>query len=169
MSLHDEVKTLTGVRRKFILLRIAHLDPEAARKLVGVKKGTYNNWCKEEAFVTIHRKINDFGQEYKQEAVKLLRRDNQLEAVLLETEIIQHIKEEIKTGNYDLIRTNLARVVYDKLISDLDFQPKKLSLTWYERLNQMGTQQPGEIEEAPYRLAEGDNGEVSEAISQQQD
>jgi len=169
MSLYDDIKSLTGIRRKYILLRIAHVDPEAARKLVGIKKGTFNNWSKEEVFVNIHRQIDDFGQEYKQEAIKLLRRDNQLEAVLLEADIISRIKAEIESGNYDLLRTNLAKVVYDKLISDLDFQPKALSLTWQERIGQLGTQQPEEIEGVPYHLTEGESEAIPEEVSQQQD
>lgn len=156
MSLREDIQSLTGIRRRFILLRIAHLDPESARKIVGIKKGTYNNWCNDETFVSVHSKIRDYSQEYRQEAVQLLRRDNQLDAVLLEAKVIAKIREEIDSGKYDLIRTNLARVVYDKLISDLDFQPKELSLTWQQRINQMYSQPPEQVGTVP-QLIEGSN------------
>jgi len=47
------------------------------------------------------------------------------------------MKKEIDSGEYELIRTNLAREVYSKLISDLDYQPAALSLTWEQRIQQL--------------------------------
>ena len=124
-----------------MLLRIADTDVESARKLCGIPKGTYNFWLQDEAFVELHKRIADWSAEYKQEAIQLLRRTNQLQAVLLEEQIIVKMKGEIESGNYNLIRTNLARTVYEKLISDLDYIPQNLSLSWEERFAQIVTNQ----------------------------
>lgn len=117
-----------------MLLRVIDVGTEEARRLCGITRGTYNTWLHNDTFVELYRKRADLAVEYKQEALRLLRRDNQLEAVLLEETIISKMKEEIKSGEYDLIRTNLAREVYSKLINDLDYQPQVANLTWEQRI-----------------------------------
>lgn len=135
--LKEEIRTVIGNRRKFILLRIADIDPETARRLCNIKKGTYNSWLQDSKFVAIYRRRDEFSAQYKQEAIQLLRRDNQLSAVLLEGKIIAQMKEELESGDYLLLRTNLAREVYSKLIADLDYQPQVQNLTWEQRVQQL--------------------------------
>lgn len=149
MDLSEELKALGGRKKRFILLRIIGVETEAARQLCGVTKGTYNTWLQNETFKELYRRRADLAVEFRQEALRLMRRDNQLQAVLLEEKIVQQMKDEIASGKYNLIRTNLAREVYSKLISDLDYQPKSLSLTWEQRIQQeLGRgQQPPQIEE----------------------
>jgi len=137
MSLRDEVKTLSGRKRRFFLLRVADMDADTARNLVGVTKGTYNTWLTKQDFVEIYRRRDELSAEYKQEAIQLLRRDNQLEAVLLEGKIIQKMKAELETGEYSLIRSHIAREVYAKLISGLDATPQTQVLSWEQRIQQI--------------------------------
>lgn len=159
MTLREEIKSLSGNKRRFLLLRVADMDTNTARVLVGIKKNTYNSWMQNSEFVALYRRRAEFNAEYKQEAIQLLRRDNQLEAVLLEGKVIAKIKEELDTGVYSLIRSHLAREVYSKLISDLDFQPQSLSLTWEQRLQQQIYGQ------APRQITEGEviEGEYAES------
>jgi len=137
MSLREEIKSLSGNKRRFFLLRIADMDTKAALKLCGVVRGTYNTWCQNQSFVEIYRKRQEFSEEYKQEAVRLLRRDNQLEAVLLEGKIVAKMKEELESGDYSLIRSHLAREVYSKLMTDLDAQPAIGVVSWEQKLLQI--------------------------------
>lgn len=169
--LKEEIKAIIGNRRRFLLLRIADIDTETSRKLCGIKKGTYNSWCQDSRFVELYRRRDEFSVNYKQEAIQLLRRDNQLAAVLLESRIIAKMKEELESGAYlepgvnSLLRTNLAKEVYSKLINDLDYQPPNLSLTWEQRVQQLveGQENP-QIEESG-----AINGEiVSETIGESQ-
>jgi hypothetical protein len=137
MSLRDEIKTLNGNKRKFFLMRIADLDTKTAREVVGVTTVTYNSWLRNQDFVDLYRRRDEFTAEYKQEAIQLLRRDNQLAAVLLEGKIIGKIKEELDTGDYNLIRTHLAKEVYSKLITDLDVTPQVQLISWQQRVSAM--------------------------------
>ena len=139
MSLHEEIRDIVGKKRRFLLFRIADIDADTARKICKVPKGTYNTWTSNPhcRFVELYRRRDEFSGLYKQEAIQILRRDNQLAAVMLEEKIIQKMKDEVESGNYNLIRTNLARDVYTKLIGDLDYQPDIKSLTWEQRLQQL--------------------------------
>ena len=165
MTLREELKAVSGNKRHFILLRIADMDTAAARKLVGVTQGTYNSWLHNPEFAALYHRRAEFCGEYKLEAIQLLRRDNQLTAVLLESKLIRKMKEEVEKGEYELIRTNLAREVYSKLISDLDYQPQVANLSWEQKLQQifMGQTNP--------QLGEGEviNAEViTETASEQE-
>lgn len=135
--LKDELKKVTGRKRRFLLLRIIEVGPEAARQLCGITKGTYNSWMHDKEFVSLYRRRAEFSAEYRKEALQLMRRDNQLQAVLLEEKIINKMKEEIESGEYELIRTNLAKEVYAKLMGDLDYQPKNVALTWEKKVAQL--------------------------------
>lgn len=164
--LKDELKTVSGRKRRFILLRIIDVETEAARQLCGITKGTYNTWLQNSAFVELYRRRAELAAEYKQEALQLMRRDNQLQAVLLEEKIIRKMREEIELGVYELIRTNLAREVYSRLLSDLDVQPQVQSLTWEQRIGQLFMHQEpprveggevvnGEVINPPNQITEG--------------
>ena len=134
MTLREEVKGLSGNKRRFLLLRIADMDTKAALKLVGVVRGTYNVWVRNEEFVALYRRRDEFAADNKQEAIRLLRRDNQLDAVLLEGKVVAKMKEELDTGEYSLIRTQLAREVYSKLISELDVITPVPIMSWQQKI-----------------------------------
>ena len=188
LVLKDELKHITSSRRKFLLLRICDVDPESAKKMCQVKQSTYNTWLHDEVFVQAQRRISEFSAECKDEAIRLLRKLNQVTAVLLEEQIILKIREEIDTGEYRLIKTNLAKDVYTKLIGDLDTPvslPADKQPTWEQRLAiivngqrqqpelQQGNIQPGNIIEG--QLVEplednntGGNNELTETVSSQE-
>ena len=164
MTLREELRPLTGNKRKFQLLRIVDMDVNTALTLCGVKRGTYNTWLQNDVFVSLYRRRDSFSGEHKQEAIQLLRRDNQLAAVLLESKILAKMKDEIASGELSLVKTNLAREVYSKLMSELDIQPKVQNLTWQQRIDQLnvGTNTP--------QIAEGEvvNGDFIEATNIQE-
>lgn len=147
--LKDEISSLVGRKRRFYLFRIADMDTETARKLSGITLGTYNRWLRDESFVALYRRRDELSSLYKREAIHLLRRDNQLAAVLLEEQILTKMKEELESGDYNLLRTNLAREVYSKLISDLDVNPQIQSLTWEQRIGQLVRIENKEYPNAP--------------------
>lgn len=137
MALRDEIKAITGNKRKFLLLRIVDIDVQPARALCGITQGTYNGWFQDSDFAALYRRRDEFSGECKQEAIQLLRRDNQLAAVLLESKLINKMKDEIDSGQYELIRTNLAKEVYSKLITDLDVVPVIQVKSWQQRISQL--------------------------------
>lgn len=136
MSLQDEIKDLSGAQRRFFLMRVADLSPEAARQMCGVNQGTYNTWLSRSTnrFAALYQRRDEFNQLYKQEAIQLLRKDNQLAAVLLEQQILSKLQEEINAGIYDLVRTNIARDVYSKLIDGIDLPNAPKKLTWEQKI-----------------------------------
>jgi len=138
MSLKEELKGFIGRKRRFLLLRISDVDIGTAMKLCKVPKPTYKAWLKEETFVTVYHRRDEFATEYKQEAIQLLRRHTQLQAALLEEKIIAKLQEEIESGDYVLTKTLLARDVYTRLMGDLDRQPiATTTLTWEQRFQQL--------------------------------
>ena len=165
MTLSDELKAISGRKRRFLLLRIIDVGTEAARQLCGVTEGTYNTWLHNASFSEIYRRRGELAAEFKQEALRLMRRDNQLQAVLLEEKIIKTMKDEIDSGEYNFIRTNLAREVYSKLINDLDYQPQVQNLTWQQRVQQLivNPEQLPQIEEG--EITDGEV--ISETVSEQ--
>ena len=146
LSLSEELKVVSGRKRRFILLRIIDVGTEAARQLCGITQGTYNSWLHDAAFTALYRRRAELAVDFRVEALRMMRRDNQLQAVLLEEKIINKMKDEIESGNYDLIRSNLAREVYSKLIADLDYQPQSLSLSWEQKIQQLTGQPTLQIE-----------------------
>lgn len=159
-ALQDRIKSLTGNKRTFLLMRIAGLDVDFSKKLTSVTRGTYNSWFKNEEFALLYHKLPILIQDYRIDAVQLLRKDNQLEAVLLEGKIISKIKEEIEAGDYKLTRTHLAREVYSKLMTDLDIIPE-VKFTWQQRFQ-------GFFQRPPEQIGEGVvDAEFSEVGSEQ--
>jgi hypothetical protein len=136
-NLLELIKELAPNQKEYIIRRIAGLNPKACRELVGIQQGTYNTWFHNETFAVIHRQLPDLVHNHRSEAIQILRRNNQLEAVLLEGQIVQKMKEEVSNGELNLCRTNLAREVYSKLISDLDAVPAIQNLTWQQRVRQI--------------------------------
>lgn len=133
MSLKDEIRPLSGNKRRYILLRISGLDPESSVRFTGIAKSTRNTWLRHPDFVELHRRIGEFSSEYRQEAIQLLRRDTQREAALLESKIIAELMREVDNKEYSLLRTRLGSEVYNKVMSDLDAVPQIQSLTWEDR------------------------------------
>ncbi len=166
MDLREVLRPVSGNKRKFLLLRIADISTEQARQIVGITKGTFNTWCQDQNFVSIQRRRDELSAECKQQSIQILRRDNQLEAVFLEGKIIQKLKEEIESGDYNLMRTHLAREVYSKLITDLDQTPVSKVETWEERWNRMAAEARQTQTAIPGVVVDGQFTEVSQPTEQ---
>ena len=147
MSLKEEVDSLPGAKRKYILYRVSGFDKHAAIQLTKIKEGTYNSWLNVTEFVAVHQRLPELSKEYRYEAIRLLRRDNQQAAVILEEKIMEKMIIEIETGKHSLIRSRLGQDVYNKLMSDVDAAPQSVSLTWEQRLAQLnfGTAAPDNL------------------------
>lgn len=159
MTLKEEIKPIIGNRRKFLLLRIADVAVSTARDICGIRKGTYNSWLQDPVFVALYRRRDELSAEYKQEAIQLLRRGSQLAATLLEEQIVTRLQEEVASGEYVLLKTNLAREVYSKLINDLDTTPVSKTLTWEEKLK-------GILPQAPKQITDGSGEFIPEVTPQ---
>lgn len=171
MSLKDEIAILPPKQRRFILFRIADVEAEASRLLTGIKKSTYNDWCSQERFITLYRRRDEFAASFKEEAIKLLRRDNQLAAVLMEEKIIAKMRAEIDSGEYNLIRTNLAKEVYTRLISELDVPEPTTIMSWEQRVQNLFTgapPMPAVTGTPPVLLSEVTNAQYAETISSEE-
>ena len=170
-NLVETIKDLSEHQKQYIVRRVAGLDTSPTRDLIGIARGTYNTWFHNEAFVAVHRQLQDLASKYKLEAIQILRRENQLEAVILEGKMIARMKEEIDTGEYAFVRTNLAREVYSKLISDLDKAPAGIKVfSWQQRVHQLlpEREQGGEVIDAEFEAvdsieAEHSQGELAQA------
>ncbi len=135
--LKDELATLKSKRQKdFLVMRIAGMDKRTSLVLLQIPEGTLKRWSNHPEFKRIYSQIIQYNNDYKEEAIRLLRKDNQLAAVLLEREIIQKLRKEIEEEKYSLVRTHLGREVYSRLISELDHQPTTQVLTWEQRIYQ---------------------------------
>lgn len=166
-SLKEILRGLSDNKRNYILMRVAGMKPETAREFTGIQRGTYNTWFGDTVFVQVHQQIPNLIDDHRQEAIQMLRRDNQLQAVLLEGEIIVKMRQELITGDYNLLKSNLAKEVYSKLITDLDAVPKNLALTWEQRIlglfgspEEQGETIDGELEEASSEQTEHPEGNI---------
>lgn len=146
-TLQEIVKSITGNKRQFILMRVAGMDADIVMNLIGVTRGTYNSWFKNEDFALVYHELPTLVRDHRQEAVQMLRKDNQLEAVLLEGRIIAQLKLELESGDYSLAKTNLAREVYSKLMTDLDVIPKVQVASWQQRIENLQQFFPGAHEQ----------------------
>jgi hypothetical protein len=160
-SLKDILRGLNTLQKRFILLRITGLDPDTARKMSNIKLSRYNSWTNQPRFHLVYIRMEELIANKRDEAVNLLRRENQLSAIMLEEKIIKKLQEEVESGEYVLAKTNLGREVYTKLVNDLDFQPRTVGLTWEQRIIELSKSDPkleepkGDIVDGEFVEAEG--------------
>lgn len=165
-NLLELIRDLSEHQKQYLIRRIAGINAQVSRELTGITKGTYNTWFHNEKFATLHRQLSDLEYEHKNEAIQILRRNNQLEAVLLESKIIAKMKEEIESGELNLCRTNLAREVYSKLISDLDAVPQVKVMSWQQRVQQIFQRAPeqGEIIDGKFEAVSEQENQYQESL-----
>ena len=163
MELKEELKVVTGRKKRFLLFRIIDVELKESLKLCGLTQGTYNSWLHNEEFAALYRKRAELAVDFKAEALQMLRRDNQLQAVLLEEKIIGKMTDEINSGEYRLLKTQLGREVYSKLIADLDATPKTVNQTWEQRIEQLNVNN-----QPPERIPEstGESGVINGVVIQ---
>jgi len=141
MSLEEEIHPLVGQQRRFMLFRIANVDADKARTLCDVTRGVYNHWFDEPVFVTINRKRDELSKTYKKEALSMLRKDNQITAILLEEALLNEMKAELDTRDYNLIKTPLAREVYVKAMESITPEAQSQA-GWPARIQQLFVNTP---------------------------
>ena len=134
MNLDERLSRLKDKKKKFVILRVAGFKLEDALAQAGAKKSAYNRWTRDPVFHDVYKDLGIMQAENKEDAIKALRKENQLAAALLEGEIIVKLREEIQSGELSLAKTNLGREVYNKLMAELDKPPKSVTLTWEEML-----------------------------------
>lgn len=123
-KLEDVVLTLLSEQRRFILFRIVGMKVEKALISSKCNQGNYNSWvARDEYFRQVNSWVGALSRTHRQEAIVLLRRENQLTAVMLEEEVINRLMEEIQSGEYVLMKLPIAKEVYNKLIAVLDAMP----------------------------------------------
>lgn len=145
-SLEEVMRPVRGRRRRYLLYRIAEVDADTSRGLCGIKKATMNTWFKDDVFIDIHRQLQDLTKDFKRDAINMLRRDTQLAAVMLEADIIDKLAQEVKNGDYKLLRTPLAKEVYSKLISDLDVVKVPQVMSWEQNIANLIIDDGGTVE-----------------------
>lgn len=124
LSLESVVSPLVGEQLRFILFRIVGMSVQQALGASKATQGKYNDWLRRNPeFGLINGYVRDLSKTHRAEAIKLLRRSNQLTAILLEEEIMDRIIREVQSGEYDLIKTSIAKEVYNKLIAVMDATP----------------------------------------------
>jgi hypothetical protein len=163
-TLEDGIKKFRGERRQYLLMRVAGMDKRQALAATGLTENNYNNFMHEEDFAAFNRQVDDLFTEFQKEAVTLLRRANQLRAVILESKMLATIEQEIETGEYVLSRTPLAKEVYTRLLNEMDIAPKAPeTLNWFQRIDMLveGTEQS--------RLEGGRNAIITEATESTED
>lgn len=166
-TLAEVVKPLSGNKRQFVLLKVSGLDSSVAMAMVGVNRGTYNSWFKNETFNAIYKLVPDLIVAHRDEALQLLRRGNQLEAVILEGKMIRRLADEIDSGQLVLARTHLGREVYSKLMSDLDKVPQSVRVeTWDQKVLALINNPQGQLQEGH---VDGEFKEVSSVKTEHQE
>jgi len=158
MELQETLEGIAGDRRRFLLFRIAGLDKNTALVAIDVPEKRYNTWLHNARFVEAHRKIKELHETNREQAMRLIRRDNQMVATLLERDVVERLREELDTGDYKLVKTNLGKAVYERLMNELDKAPTIQHNTWEQRILAIQNQ---------HQLEEGDtiDGYISEATA----
>jgi len=136
-TLKDLLKGIAGKQRKYLVLRISGVTKDDALIMLSSDKWGLISWSRNKLFQKVNRKIKVWQTEFKAEAIKMLRRSNQLLATLFEKNVIETIIHEVETGEYRLIKTMLAKEVYSKLINDLDSIPAIQRNSWEQTIGKL--------------------------------
>ena len=148
-SLQSVLKGIIGKRRRFLLLRLCDVETADARGMCSATVSAYNGWVREERFKLVYQRREELSTTYKKEAMTMMRRENQLAAVMLEEKILKALVVEIDSGNFVLMKTQIAKEVYNKLMADLDITVVPSSMSFeqhYYNMTQNGiAQTPGPV------------------------
>jgi hypothetical protein len=148
-SLKDVLKGITGTPRRYLVLRISGVDKDKALEMVQSDKWGLASWKRSPLFLEIHQNVEHWKAEFKADAIKMVRRSTQLMAALFEREIIDRLFEELISGEYLLMKTQLAKEVYSKLINDLDTAPAVQHNTWEQIIGRLNVGGEGNVNTTP--------------------
>lgn len=117
--LKEELANLNPRQKKFIHLLVAGTKRDNALIIAGIPKATAKYWLQEnQQFRSLVDRVEELKDAYFDEAFQLLRHDNKVIALFLEKELLDKIKEEIESGEYNLVKTPLAKEVYNKALEE---------------------------------------------------
>ena len=155
-TLQEVLRPFRGKARQFLVLRISGIKKKTALEMARGGVSDYNRWLVRPDFVEVHRQIQDLFVEHRDEALRMLRKENQLNAALMEGELIIQMRDEITSGEYHLLKTGLARELYARLMSEMDKSPDVQITTWEQRVqnNQLYVDKPEQLpsgEEVEYQ------------------
>lgn len=144
MTLTDALKKLKTKNQKgFVLLCVAGLSIEEA--LTHYSQSSFFRWKKDPDFSDVFDHLPELHRDYAEEAIGLLRMRNIAEVLTLEDRVLDIVKEELRTGRYDLLKTHLAREIFSRA-KDHSHKTKKEEFrkTWGDRLRELGLQKEEE-------------------------
>lgn len=120
MALKEELAVLGNVKqKKFIQYLVAGIKKDVALKLCKIPAPTLKYWLHDnEQFHQLVNRVEELKDAYFEEAFQLLRQNNKVMALFLEQELLVKIKEEIESGEYNLVKTPLAKEVYNKALEE---------------------------------------------------
>jgi hypothetical protein len=117
VALKDETAALNPKQKKFIQYLVAGTKKDVALKLANIPTATLKWWLHDNKnFHALVERVEELKDAYFEEAFQLLRQGNKVMALFLEQELLVKIKEEIESGEYNLVKTPLAKEVYDKAL-----------------------------------------------------
>jgi len=130
-KLKELLSGFSPAQRKFLTLRIAGLDFATSLRISGAKKSAYDSWTIQPRFQELYRKREELSITYKDEAILLLREENYMAIIGLESEMIEKIRQEIKENEPNFTRTHLAREIYGRLAAEISQrQPEIKKVSW---------------------------------------
>jgi hypothetical protein len=117
--LKDELSSLNAKQKKYIQYLVAGIKKDVALKLANIPSATYKWWSHDnEQFHSLVERVEELKDNYFDEAFQMLRQNNKVMALFLEQELLVKIKEEIENGEYNLVKTPLAKEVYNKALEE---------------------------------------------------
>ena len=145
MTLVDTLEKLkTTNQKKFITLCVAGMSIEQAQDYISLP--SYYRWLRQPVFKEVLDKLPELRKEHGEEAGEMLHIKNMIEAIAIEEKILAIIKEELKTGKYNLIKTHIGREVFTRaeksLLSKRMAQKQAMEQTWNDRLKEYGLTTP---------------------------
>jgi len=120
MGLKEELVLITNIKQKqFIQYLVAGVKKDVAMKLCRIPAPTLKYWLHDnEQFHQLVNRVEELKDAYFEEAFQLLRHKNKVMALFLEEELLKKIKEEVESGEYNLVKTPLAKEVYNKALEE---------------------------------------------------
>jgi hypothetical protein len=138
MTLVEALKKLKTKRQKsFILLCVAGMSVEEA--LTHHSISSYFRWKRDPQFREVLDNLPELTRDYADEAIGLLRLRNISEILTLEDKVLDIVKEELRTGKYNLLKTHLAREIFSRAKDDKHKAKKEeFKQTWQQRIKELG-------------------------------
>ncbi len=135
-NINDLLVSLSYKQRRYILCRMGMMDTQEADSLAGTTAAGRAQWkVNSPRYKELDDNIETLQRDYGDIALKWLKKENQLTAVLLEKKILDKIEQEIDKGEYDLVKTHLAREVFARHTEEIGKALQSVNITWAQIIN----------------------------------